>query len=84
MTRYTEQDLEIIVEEMEDWDMRISKHSEEYRTSEPFDPTKEGSKKKSVFIGQQPSGTTIIVGDESKEEYITTDSMGALNLAEYR
>ena len=64
--------------------MRISKHSEEYRTSEPFDPTKEGPEKEAVFIGRQPTGTTIIVGDESKDEYLTTDSMGALNLAEYR
>jgi len=36
---------------------------------EPFDPTKTGDKEEAVFIGQQATGDTIIVGKEDRGEW---------------
>jgi hypothetical protein len=42
------------------------------------------SEEKAVFIGQQVTGQTIIIGQEEKEEWIRTESMVPLEVEEYR
>jgi hypothetical protein len=50
----------------------------------PFDPREAENMKKAVFIGQQTTGDTIIIGQEEKEEWITTNNMRPLTIEEYR
>jgi hypothetical protein len=38
------------------------------------------SVEEAVFINQLPSGETMIVGNESREEWISTSDMGPLRL----
>jgi len=51
---------------------------------EPFDPTKTGDKEEAVFIGQQATGDTIIVGKEDRSEWLYTFDMGPLELENCR
>lgn len=48
-------------------------------------PTPESeSKEKAVFIGQQTTGTTLMIGCEENEEWLSTSNMVALPLEKYR
>jgi hypothetical protein len=50
----------------------------------PPDPTASESVKKAVFVGQQATNDTIIVGDDSREEWLVTADMSPLSLEEVR
>ena len=54
------------------------------RAGEPFDPTVATDSEKAVFIGRQMLGDTVIIGQEDKGEWLTTQDMGPLELADYR
>lgn len=54
------------------------------RAGEPFDPTVATDSEKAVFVGQQMLGDTVIIGQEDKGEWLTTQDMGPLELADYR
>jgi|APHM01.1.fsa_nt_gi hypothetical protein len=45
---------------------------------------KADSTEEAVFIGKQPVGSTIIIGREDSEEWVTTDDMRPLSVEEYR
>ena len=52
-----------------------------------FDPpmVRDGdSTEDAVFIGRTPTGTTVIVGREDRDETITTNDMVPLDLSEVR
>jgi len=51
---------------------------------EPYDPTQDGDKDEAVFIGQQATGDTVIVGDEESGEWLYTFDMGPLELENCR
>jgi hypothetical protein len=51
---------------------------------EPFDPTEAESTDEAVFIGQQTTGETLVIGREEKEEWLKTSDMGPLPVEEYR
>lgn len=53
------------------------------RVGEPFDPTEADSVDEAVYIGQQMLGDTVVIGKEDEGEWLTTEDMGPLNLAEY-
>jgi hypothetical protein len=42
------------------------------------------SNEDAVFIGEQATGTTVVIGREDREEWIRTDDMTPLEVAEYR
>lgn len=51
---------------------------------DPPDPTVANSDKEAVFIGQQVTGNTVIVGREDTEEWLFTNDMVPLEVEEYR
>jgi|APHM01.1.fsa_nt_gi hypothetical protein len=52
--------------------------------SEPYDSSQAENKKNAVFIGQQATGATIMIGREDKEEWLSTQDMVPLDLKEVR
>lgn len=52
--------------------------------SEYTDSLEAPSVEKAVSVSQTPEGQTFIVGDERKEEWVTTADMGPLDVEEYR
>jgi len=51
---------------------------------EPFDPTEASDKDEAVFIGQQATGDTVVVGNEESGEWLYTFDMGPLELTDCR
>lgn len=51
---------------------------------EPFDPTEADSTDEAVFIGQQATGVTVVIGRDESEEWLKTSNMAALPVEKYR
>jgi hypothetical protein len=45
---------------------------------------KADSTEEAVFIGKQPVGSTIIIGREDADEWVTTDDMSPLSVEDCR
>lgn len=66
--------------------MKYSNNNEtgHWHTQEPADVREAESTDTAVFIGERPTGLTVIIGREDSEEWIKTSDMSPITVKDYR